>query len=126
MNRRQFASRLAAGAALCALGPVTASAAARITVGDRLAPGGWTCAEDCARDRGTRFAAEGPMAGRFELFEVIDRGRSEHGAQFIARFQGPADAPEGVYRLTAADRDLALHLLPAGDGRMDAVFNLLD
>ncbi|MBY6204409.1 hypothetical protein [Halomonas denitrificans] len=126
MNRRQFASRLAAGAALCALGPVTASAATRRTVGDCRAPGGWACAEDCARDRGMRFTGDGPVVASFELTEVIDRGRAGHGAQFIARFAGPTDAPEGVYRLTAADRDLALHLLPAGDGRMDAVFNLLD
>ena len=125
MNRRQFASRLAAGAALCAIGPVTASASR--TAGDaRRTPGGWTCAADCARDRGTRFSGDGPVAGPFELTEVIDRGRAGHGAQFIARFDGPIDAPEGVYRLTAANRDLALHLLPAGDGRMDAVFNLLD
>lgn len=124
MNRRQFATRLAAGAALGSLGPV-AMATNRLEVDGSPIRACWPNAAACAQDRGRVFSGDGPVNGRFELVDLDDRSACVRGEQFVVRFHGPKDAPEGIYRLRAKDRDLVLFLQEVGDGQFDAVIHHL-
>lgn len=127
MNRRAFATRLAAGAALGSLGPV-AMATDRIDLEGSPVRACWPNAAACARDRGLAFSGEGPVNGHFRLVDLEDCSSAcGRGEQFIVRFEGPKDAPEGIYRLRAKDRDLVLFLQDVGDGtgEFDAVIHHL-
>jgi hypothetical protein len=126
MNRRAFAARLAAGAALGSLGPV-ALATDRLALDESPISACWPNAATCARDRGLEFSGEGPVNGRFKLVGLDDRSKSHRGEQFVVRFHGPKDAPEGIYRLRAKNRDLVLFLQDVGDGsgEFDAVIHHL-
>lgn len=124
MNRRQFATRLAAGAALSSLGPV-ALATDRIALDDSPIRACWPNAAACAQDCGLEFSGEGPVNGRFRLVDLDDRSAGRRGEQFVARFHGPKHAPDGIYRLRASGRDLALFLQNVGTGEFDAVIHHL-
>jgi hypothetical protein len=126
MNRRAFATKLAAGAALGSLGPV-ALATDRVELDASPIRACWPDAAACARDRGLEFSGEGPVNGRFRLVDLDDRSACSRGEQFVVRFHGPKEAPEGIYRLRAKDRDLVLFLQDVGNGNgeFDAVIHHL-
>lgn len=126
MNRRQFAARLAAGTALGSLGPA-AIATERLALDSSPIRACWPNAAACAQDLGLDFSGEGPASGRFRLVDLDNRSASVRGEQFVVRFHGPANAPEGIYRLRAKNRDLVLFLQDVGDGNgeFDAVIHHL-
>lgn len=85
----------------------------------------WQSLEECRAHCGRRFRASGPVVGRMRLEKVVPAGS---GRQFIATFEAPVDAPEGLYRLESgrAGTDLFLQTVRDKPGRLEAVFSLID
>lgn len=87
----------------------------------------WRCLADCRNRCGQRFQATGPVEGELRLKKVGPAGAGR-GNQFFATFEAPADAPEGLYRLSSGGDQVDLFLQPVhGEpGALQAVFNLID
>lgn len=129
MNRREFFfSSLTVG--LASALPLSVAAAALEPTrrqGPSPCPSAWQSLEECQSRCGRHFRASGPVEADLKLLKA-ERFGSGKGRQFVASFEAPSHAPEGLYRLDSDGERIDLFLQPVhGEpGTLQAVFNLID
>lgn len=125
MNRRNF---FLSTISVALAGALPASLAASALAPDRESKASaldWRCLEDCRSQRGRRLWASGPIEGELRLEQAEPAGA---GRQFIATFEAPIDAPEGLYRIESGPdhTELFLQTVHETPGKLQAVFSLID
>lgn len=127
MNRRKFFFSSLSIALAGALPASLAAAAIAPCRGTTVSFHSWQHIDECRAHCGRRFLASGPIEAELRLSEVEAAGRHARN-QFIATFEAPDAAPEGLYRLESGPDHLDLFLQPVhgNPGKLQAVFNLID